>query len=44
VVQNAPQDLKERFAVVASHNESGVSEAVERWLASPQFRLQNKTG
>jgi Cof subfamily protein (haloacid dehalogenase superfamily) len=37
VVQNAPQDLKERFAVVASHNESGVSEAVERWLASRQF-------
>ena len=37
VVQNAPQDLKERFAVVASHNDSGVSEAVERWLASRQF-------
>jgi Cof subfamily protein (haloacid dehalogenase superfamily) len=37
VVENAPQDLKKRFAVVASHNESGVSEAVECWLASPQF-------
>jgi Cof subfamily protein (haloacid dehalogenase superfamily) len=40
VVQNAPQDLKERFPVVASHNESGVSEAVERWLASPRFNHQ----
>jgi Cof subfamily protein (haloacid dehalogenase superfamily) len=40
VVQNAPHDLKERFPVVASHNESGVSEAVERWLASPRFNHQ----
>ena len=37
VVENAPQELKERFPVVASHNECGVCEAVERWLASPQF-------
>ena len=37
VVENAPQDLKKRFQVVASHNQSGVSEAVERWLASPRF-------
>jgi Cof subfamily protein (haloacid dehalogenase superfamily) len=40
VVQNAPQDLKKRFPVVASHNENGVSEAVERWLASPRFKHQ----
>ncbi|MEJ2099465.1 MAG: HAD-IIB family hydrolase [Desulfobacterales bacterium] len=37
VVENAPQDLKERFPVVASHNQNGVSEAVERWLTSPRF-------
>ena len=37
VVENAPQDLKERFPVVASHNASGVSEAVQRWLASRHF-------
>jgi Cof subfamily protein (haloacid dehalogenase superfamily) len=40
VVENAPQDLKERFPVVASHNQSGVAEAVERWLASLQFDHQ----
>jgi Cof subfamily protein (haloacid dehalogenase superfamily) len=39
VVDNAPDDLKKRFPVVASHNENGVSEAVERWLISPQFNL-----
>jgi hydroxymethylpyrimidine pyrophosphatase-like HAD family hydrolase len=37
VVENAPDDLKERFPVVASHNESGVAEAIGRWLASSQF-------
>jgi Cof subfamily protein (haloacid dehalogenase superfamily) len=37
VVENAPADLKARFPVVASHNASGVSQAVERWLASRQF-------
>jgi Cof subfamily protein (haloacid dehalogenase superfamily) len=37
VVENAPQDLKKRFPTVASHNQCGVCEAVERWLASPQF-------
>jgi len=37
VVENAPPDLKARFPVVASHNASGVSEAVERWLATGQF-------
>jgi Cof subfamily protein (haloacid dehalogenase superfamily) len=40
VVENAPQKLKERFPVVASHNASGVSEAVERWLDSSQFKHQ----
>jgi Cof subfamily protein (haloacid dehalogenase superfamily) len=37
VVENAPDDLKERFPVVASHNQSGVAEAIQRWLASSQF-------
>ncbi|MDH3884576.1 MAG: HAD family hydrolase [Desulfobacterales bacterium] len=37
VVENAPDDLKERFPVVASNNESGVAEAIQRWLASSQF-------
>lgn len=40
VVENAPDDLKKRFPVVASHNESGVAEAVERWLATGQFTHQ----
>jgi hydroxymethylpyrimidine pyrophosphatase-like HAD family hydrolase len=40
VVENAPDDLKERFPVVASHNESGVAEAIQRWLASGQFKHQ----
>jgi hypothetical protein len=38
VVDNAPHDLKSRFPVVASHNECGVTEAIERWLASSQFK------
>jgi Cof subfamily protein (haloacid dehalogenase superfamily) len=38
VVKNAPDDLKNRFPVVASHNESGVAEAVQRWLASNKFK------
>jgi hypothetical protein len=37
VVENAPDDLKERFPVVASNNESGVAEGIQRWLASSQF-------
>jgi hydroxymethylpyrimidine pyrophosphatase-like HAD family hydrolase len=37
VVENAPEDLKEQFPVVASHNESGVAEAIGHWLASSQF-------
>jgi len=38
VVENAPHDLKDRFPVVASHNESGVAEAVQRWLATAPFK------
>ena len=38
VVENAPDVLKERFPVVASHNESGVAEAIGRWLASTKFK------
>ena len=37
VVENAPDDLKERFPVVASHNESGVAEAIQRWLTSTKL-------
>jgi hydroxymethylpyrimidine pyrophosphatase-like HAD family hydrolase len=37
VVKNAPDDLKKRFPVVASNNESGVAEGIQRWLASSQF-------
>jgi len=33
-VRNAQADLRDRFTVVASHNEAGVSEAVRLWLAS----------
>ena len=32
VVNNAPDDIKNRFAGVASHNEGGVAEAVRCWL------------
>jgi Cof subfamily protein (haloacid dehalogenase superfamily) len=38
VVDNAPHDLKSRFPVVASNNECGVAEAVERWLAAAPFQ------
>jgi hydroxymethylpyrimidine pyrophosphatase-like HAD family hydrolase len=34
VVLNAPNELKERFTTVASHNNEGVSEAVEQWLGA----------
>ena len=32
VVDNAPEDLKNRFATVASNNNGGVTEAAKRWL------------
>ncbi len=38
VVENAPDDLKERFPVVASNNESGVAEGIKRWLAAAPFK------
>ena len=38
VVENAPDDIKDRFPVVASHDDSGVAEAVQRWLSSNQFQ------
>jgi HAD superfamily hydrolase (TIGR01484 family) len=38
VVYNAPRDLKSRFPVVASNNECGVTEAIERWLATAPFK------
>jgi Cof subfamily protein (haloacid dehalogenase superfamily) len=37
VVNNAPHDLKKRFPAVASNNENGVAEAVNRWLSSGRF-------
>jgi hydroxymethylpyrimidine pyrophosphatase-like HAD family hydrolase len=33
VVGNAPADLHDRYPVVASNDEDGLAEAVERWLA-----------
>jgi HAD superfamily hydrolase (TIGR01484 family) len=32
VTANSPEELKQRFPAVASNNDAGVSEAVERWL------------
>jgi len=40
VVDNAPHDLKSRFPVVASNNECGVAEAINRWFATSQFKGQ----
>jgi Cof subfamily protein (haloacid dehalogenase superfamily) len=40
VVGNAPDDLKERFPVVASNNESGVAEGIQRWLDTGKFKHQ----
>lgn len=37
VVQNAPPDLTDRFPTVASNNDSGVAEAIDRWIASGSF-------
>jgi hydroxymethylpyrimidine pyrophosphatase-like HAD family hydrolase len=37
VVANAPLDLTERFATVASNDDGGVAEAIHRWLASGSF-------
>jgi Cof subfamily protein (haloacid dehalogenase superfamily) len=34
VVKNAPDALKKRFPAVSSHNRSGVTEAVEKWLSA----------
>jgi hypothetical protein len=32
VTANSPHELKQRFPAVASNNDAGVSEAIERWL------------
>jgi len=40
VVENAPDDLKKRFPVVASNNENGVAEGIERWLDTGKFKHQ----
>jgi hydroxymethylpyrimidine pyrophosphatase-like HAD family hydrolase len=39
VTANAPAELKERFPTVASNNQNGVTEAIERWLAVRGPRL-----
>jgi len=39
VVKNAPDALKTGFPAVSSHNHSGVTEAVEKWLAAKKKRL-----
>ena len=36
VVENAPEDLKNRFPAVASNNDGGVAESIERWLADKE--------
>ena len=40
VVENAPHDITDRFETVASNNEGGVAEAINRWLATSQFSPQ----
>jgi Cof subfamily protein (haloacid dehalogenase superfamily) len=40
VMENAPEDLKERFPVVASNNESGVAEGIQRWIDTNNFKHQ----
>jgi Cof subfamily protein (haloacid dehalogenase superfamily) len=37
VVENAPDELKERFSTVSSNNRCGVAEAVKRWLEIKAF-------
>jgi hypothetical protein len=38
VTANAPAELKERFPAVASNNQGGVTEAIERWLKMQSSR------
>jgi Cof subfamily protein (haloacid dehalogenase superfamily) len=37
VVDNAPEELKKRFATVSSNNRCGVAEAVQRWIDKKPF-------
>jgi HAD superfamily hydrolase (TIGR01484 family) len=39
VVNNAPADIKNRFACVASNNDGGVAEAARRWLAEGRGQM-----
>ena len=40
VTANSPDELKQRFPAVASNNDAGVSEAIERWLKQrPKVQL-----
>jgi len=43
VVDNAPADLKSRFAGVASNNNGGVAEAAGRWLAEKNASNSKRT-
>jgi len=40
VVNNAPADIKNRFACVASNNNGGIAEAAERWMEK-QLKAQS---
>lgn len=40
VVENSPADLKARFPSVASNNNGGVAEAVERWIS--YFKIKHE--
>ena len=40
VVENAPADLKIRFPAVASNNDCGVAEAIERWTSQRGYSFK----
>jgi hydroxymethylpyrimidine pyrophosphatase-like HAD family hydrolase len=39
VVENAPEELKARYPVVASNDNCGVAEAVEKWISKLKTHL-----
>ncbi|MCK5569170.1 MAG: HAD family phosphatase [Spirochaetes bacterium] len=39
LVENAPEELKKKFKTVGSNNESGFTEAVERWIGKKNGEL-----
>jgi hydroxymethylpyrimidine pyrophosphatase-like HAD family hydrolase len=42
VTANSPDDLKQRYPVVASNNDAGVSEAIERWLKQKRIVMSDE--